>query len=66
MELKNTMTIEEMTEYMKEHTFILPNRVTVGIFARKLGFKVYKPMRAGRLLHLYVREEEPPRDDIQK
>lgn len=59
MELKRTMTFEEMAEYMKEHTFILPNRVTVGVYAKKLGYRVYKPMRAGQLLHLYVLDDLP-------
>jgi len=54
--LKQTMTIEEMSQHMQENTFYLPNRVSVGKYAKKLGYKVYKPMRQGRLIHLYVKD----------
>lgn len=54
MELKQTMTFEEMERYMKEKTFIVPSKVSVGRFARKMGYTVYKPMIEGRLMHLYV------------
>lgn len=59
MELKKTMTIDEMTLYMKEHSFILPNRVTIGRYAKQLGYKVYKPMQNGKLFHFYVRDDTP-------
>lgn len=62
MELKKSMTIEEMAEHMKEHTFRLPNRVTIGLYAKKLGYQVYKPMRDGKLLHLYVLDEDLQKD----
>ena len=51
------MTIEEMTRHMQENSFYLPNRVSIGKYAKKLGYRVYKPMQSGRVLHLYVKDE---------
>ncbi len=56
MELKKRMTFEEMEMYMKEHSFRLANRVTVGKYARELGYKVYKPMLNGRITLYYIND----------
>lgn len=56
MELKKRMTFEEMRKYMEAHTTKLANRVTVGLYAKSLGYRVYKPMIAGKLLFFYVNE----------
>lgn len=57
MELKKRMTVDEMTEYMRENTCIIPNRSSVGRYARKLGYKVYKPMVEGKIRLFYVNEQ---------
>lgn len=54
MDLKKKMTFEEMARHMEENTFRLRNRVNVGIYAKTLGYKVYKPMRNGELLFFYI------------
>jgi len=71
-ELKQRMTIEEMSRYMQENSFYLPSRVATGKYAKKLGYRVYKPMQNGRVLHLYVKDEqeqpeqsEEPKDSEQ-
>lgn len=56
MELKQRMTFEEMALHMKDHSFKLPSRVTVGKYARELGYKVYKPMIKGKINFFYVNE----------
>lgn len=61
-ELKRTMTLDEMARHMKENSFLIPNRVTIGKYARKLGYQVYKPMRDGRVTHLYVNNDIPYRE----
>jgi hypothetical protein len=59
MELKQRMTFDEMARHMKEHSFKLPSRVSVGRYARQLGFKVYKPMVEGEMQFFYVNEAIP-------
>lgn len=59
MELKQRMTFEEMAMHMKQNSFKLPSRVTVGLYARTLGFKVYKPMINGKINFFYVNENIP-------
>jgi hypothetical protein len=59
MELKQKMTFEEMAAHMGEHSFRLPNRVSVGRYARKLGFSVYKPMVNRKIGFFYVNGEIP-------
>lgn len=62
MELKRRMTVEEMTEHMCQHSCKIPNKVTVGRYARQLGYHVYKPM-INRKIHLfYVNEQIPPNE----
>jgi len=56
MKLKQRMTFEEMAMHMKEHSFRLPSRVTVGKYAKELGYKVYKPMIKGKIQFFYVNE----------
>jgi hypothetical protein len=63
MELKQKMTFEEMARYMKEHSFKLQSRVSVGRYARKLGFSVYKPMVNRQMLFFYVNENIPLEND---
>lgn len=62
MELKQRMTFEEMSMHMKERSFKLPSKVTVGRYARELGYKVYKPMIDGKILFFYVNETVPAED----
>lgn len=57
MELKRRMTVEEMACHMAQHTARVVNRVTVGRYARSLGYKVYKPMIKGKIHLFYIREE---------
>lgn len=57
MKLKQRMTFEEMTEHMKEHSFKLPSRVTVGKYAKELGYQVYKPMIGGVVNFFYVNQK---------
>lgn len=54
MKLKSRMTVEEMSVYLTEHTGKFANRVSVGRYAKKLGYSVYKPMRNGKICHFYV------------
>ena len=56
MGLKNRMTFDEMAMHMKEHSFKLPSRVTVGKYAKELGYRVYKPMINGKIILFYVNE----------
>ncbi len=62
------MTVDEMTEYMRENTCIIPNRSSVGRYARKLGYKVYKPMIEGKIRLFYVNERiiDEPIKNIQE
>lgn len=53
------MTFEEMSEHMKEYSFKVPNRISVGKYARELGFGVYKPVIAGKVHFYYVNENLP-------
>ena len=57
MELKRRMTVGEMARHMEEHTARVVNRVTVGRYARSLGYRVYKPMIKGKIHLFYIREE---------
>jgi hypothetical protein len=59
MELKQKMTFEEMAQHLREHSFRLPNRVSVGRHARQLGFSVYKPMVNRKMQFFYVNEILP-------
>jgi hypothetical protein len=59
MELKQKMTFDEMSRHMKEHSFKLPSRVSVGRYARQLGFSVYKPMVNRKMQFFYVNEKIP-------
>lgn len=53
------MTFEEMSEHMKEHSFKVPGRITIGKYARELGYKVYKPVIAGKVHFYYVNGNIP-------
>lgn len=57
MELKQRMTFEEMTKHMKDNSFKLPSKVTVGKYAKTLGYSVYKPMVDGKVLFYYINED---------
>lgn len=59
MELKRRMTVEEMSQHMSEHSCKIPNRVTVGRYARQLGYQVYKPMINRKICQFYVNEQIP-------
>ena len=56
MELKSKMTFEEMARHMEENTYRIVNRGNVGLYARELGYRVYKPMRCGKVLFFYINE----------
>ena len=43
MKLKKRMTFDEMAAHLVENTGKVANRVTVGRYAKKLGYTVYKP-----------------------
>lgn len=58
-QLKKRMTFEEMAKHMQDHSFKLPSRVSVGKYARELGYKVYKPMIDGKIQFYYVNESIP-------
>lgn len=55
-ELKKRMTFEEMATYFEEMTGKFATRVSVGKYARKLGYQVYKPMINGKLGFFYINE----------
>lgn len=55
-ELKKRMTFEEMASYFEEMTGKFASRVSVGKYARKLGYQVYKPMIDGKLGFFYINE----------
>lgn len=57
MKLKKRMTFAEMSQHMLENSTKVPNRVTVGKYARELGYKVYKPMVNNVLLFYYVNDK---------
>lgn len=57
MELKPKMTFEEMARHMEENTYRLANRVNVGLYAKELGYRVYKPMINGQVLFFYINEK---------
>ena len=59
MELKRTMTYEEMSAHMARHSFKHVNRVNVGKYARMKGYKVYKYMEDGKRYFLYVNPDLP-------
>lgn len=56
MEFKKRMTFNEMAQYLTENTSHIPNRVTVGKFAKKMGYKTYKPMIKRKVFFYYVKE----------
>ena len=57
MELKPKMNFEEMAAHMEKHTYRLANRVSVGMYAKKLGYRVEKQMRDGKILFFYINEK---------
>lgn len=59
MKLKQLMTFEEMVIHMRKHSFKLPSRVTVGRYAKEIGYSVYKPMINGKIQFFYVNENMP-------
>ena len=58
MELKQTMTFEGMARHLVATTGKIANRVSVGKHAKALGYKVYKPMINGKIIHFYLKEEK--------
>ena len=56
MKLKRRMSFQEMSQHMIENTSKIANRVTVGMYAKKLGYQVYKPMIDGKIRHYYVND----------
>ena len=58
MELKQKMTFDEMARHLVSTTGKISNRVSVGKHAKALGYKVYKPMINGKIIHFYLKEEK--------
>ena len=56
MILKKRMTYNEMAQHLVETTGKVENRVSVGLHAKKLGYRVYKPMINGRIHHCYIND----------
>lgn len=56
MKLKKRMTFDEMALHLIENTGKVANRVTVGRYAKKLGYTVYKPMINRKIQHCYLNE----------
>lgn len=59
MELNRIMTFEEMSKHMQLHSVKVPSRVSVGVYAKELGFSVYKPMIKGKVHFFYVNAAIP-------
>lgn len=59
MELKRTMTYEEMAAHMVKHSFRHLNRVNVGKYARMKGYQVYKYMVDRKRHFVYVNPDLP-------
>ena len=58
MKLKKRMTFDEMAAHLVENTGKVANRVTVGRYAKKLGYTVYKPMINRKIQHCYLNTSE--------
>ncbi len=56
MKLKKRMTYDEMAKHLVENTGRVANRVTVGRYAKKLGYTVYKPMINRKIRHCYLND----------
>lgn len=50
------MTYPEMADHMGRNSLKTVNRVNVGIYAKRLGYRVYKPMIRGKVCHFYINE----------
>ena len=55
--LKMKMSYQEMEEHMRNNSWKNVNRVNVGLYAKRLGYEVYKPMINGQIFHFYVNEQ---------
>lgn len=51
------MSYQEMEEHMRNNSWKNVNRVNVGLYAKRLGYEVYKPMINGQIFHFYVNEQ---------
>ncbi len=58
--LKQKMTYSEMADHMSRNSLKTVNKVNVGIYAKRLGFTVYKPMIDGKVCHYYINEHITP------
>ena len=45
-----------MADHMSRNTMRNVNRVNVGLYAKRLGYRVYKSMIRGKVCHFYVNE----------
>jgi hypothetical protein len=54
--LKQKMTYREMADHMSRNSLKTVNRVNVGTYAKRLGYRVYKPMIKGKVCHFYLNE----------
>lgn len=58
MELKARMTFDEMSQIMQKRSSKIPNKVNVGQYAKRLGYRVYKPMVNRKVLFFYIKDDE--------
>jgi hypothetical protein len=58
MQLKSKMTFDEMARHLVATTGKIANRVSVGKHAKALGYKVYKPMINGKIIHFYLKVDK--------
>ena len=58
MQLKSKMTFDEMARHLVATRGMIAIRVSVGKHAKALGYKVYKPMINGKIIHFYLKEEK--------
>lgn len=61
--LKKKMSYQEMESHMRSNSWSWKsvNKVNVGLYAKRLGYEVYKPMINGQVCHFYINKhiEEP-------
>lgn len=50
------MSYQQMADHMKKNSLKNVNKVNVGLYAKRLGYRVYKPMIDGKVQLFYVNE----------
>lgn len=61
--LKKTMSYQEMEDHMRQNSWKNINKVNVGLYAKRMGYEVYKPMVDGKIYHLYVNKHIEEADE---